>query len=220
MPHSEGMKSTKPVIILLGPQGSGKGTQGKRLAAKLGIPYLEAGKLLRDEIASGSDRGQVFEPIVNAGGHLSDEDVSAFMKDKMKEAFAQAGGFLLDGFPRSMGQADAAETVASPTHVVLIDIPDQESIRRLSARRQCPTDGRVYNLLTDPPKRDEVCDDCGTVLVQRADDTAEGIQKRLDWYHNDTKPLVDRYEARGILHRIDGTPSIAEVEQAVWRIFQ
>ncbi|MBI4122585.1 MAG: nucleoside monophosphate kinase [Parcubacteria group bacterium] len=213
------MKPTKPVIIFLGPQGSGKGTQGKRLAEKLNINYLETGKLLRDEIASGSERGRVFGPIINAGGHLADADVSAFMKDTMEEALAKAGGFLLDGFPRSVGQADAAETVASPSHVVLIDIPDQESIRRLSARRQCPTDGRVYNLLTDPPKRDELCDDCGAKLVQRADDTPEGIQKRLDWYHGDTKPLIDRYEARGILHRVDGTPSIPEVEQAVWEIF-
>ncbi|MBI2050448.1 MAG: nucleoside monophosphate kinase [Parcubacteria group bacterium] len=213
------MQKNKPVIILLGPQGSGKGTQGKRLAQKLEIPYLETGKLLRDEIASKSARGNQFAETVNSGGHLADQDISAFMKAKMEQALSSSGGFVMDGFPRSQGQAEASDAVAAPSHVILIDIPDQESIRRLSARRECPKDGRVYNMLTNPPKSDELCDDCNTKLVQRADDTPAGIQKRLDWYHKDTKPMLDRYEAQGILHRIDGTPSIDEVEKSVGEIF-
>jgi adenylate kinase len=102
----------------------------------------------------------------------------------------------------------------------LIDIPDKESIRRLSARRQCPKDGKIYNMITAPPKNNETCDDCLTKLVRRDDDTQEAIQKRLDWYHKDTKPLVGRYEDIGVLHRIDGMPSISEVEKSVWKIFE
>ncbi|MBI1961299.1 MAG: nucleoside monophosphate kinase [Parcubacteria group bacterium] len=213
------MEHRKPVIILLGPQGSGKGTQGKRLAQKLEIPYLESGKLLRDEIASKSELGNQFAEVINSGGHLDDDDINAFMKSKLQETLAAFGGFVLDGFPRSQGQADASDAVAMPSHVILIDIPDQESIHRLSARRECPKDGKVYNMITDPPKDDETCDDCAARLIQRVDDTPSGIQKRLDWYHNDTKPLIERYEAQGVLHRIDGTPSIDAVEQSVREIF-
>ena len=209
------MNTAKPVIILLGPQGSGKGTQGKRLAEKLGIPYLETGQLLRNEIATNSERGQFFGSIMNSGGHLEDKDVGVFMADKIQEACAKFGGVLVDGYPRSLGQVAAFEAVVKPTHVLLIDITDQEAIRRLSARWQCPKDKKNYNLLTNPPKNDMLCDDCQTPLVQRVDDTPAGIQKRLDWYHNDTQPVLDSYEKQGLLHRIDGMPEIEEVWQAV-----
>lgn len=214
------MNPQKPVIIILGPQGSGKGTQGKTLAEKLAIPYLETGQLLRDEIASGSERGKFFGSIMNSGSHLEDKDVSGFMRDKLKDAQEKSGGFMVDGFPRSNGQADAFESVVKPTHVLVIDIPDQESIRRLSARWQCPQDDKIYNLITNPPKNDMVCDDCQTKLIQRVDDTPSGIQKRLDWYHKDTRPLIERYEKQGVLHRIDGMPAISEVEKAVGEIFR
>jgi adenylate kinase len=214
------MNSEKPVIIILGPQGSGKGTQGKMLAKKLDIPYLETGGLLREEIASESERGVSFGSIINTGGHLSDEDVNDFMKGKIKNAVDSENGAIVDGFPRSTGQADGFEQVAKPTHALLIDIPDKESIRRLSARRQCPKDGKIYNMVTNPPKNDEVCDDCKTKLEQRVDDTPEAIKKRLDWYHKDTKPLIERYKTQGILHELDGTPSIEEVEKSVWKIFE
>lgn len=213
------MAEQKPVIIILGPQGSGKGTQGQKLSEKLGLPYLEAGQMLRDEIASGSERGKFFGSIINSGGHLADKDMGDFMRDKLKDAHEQSGGFIVDGFPRSNGQADIFESVALPTHVLLIDIPDAEAIRRLSARWQCPQDDKIYNLITNPPQNDMLCDDCQTKLVQRVDDTPSGIQKRLDWYHKDTQPLMERYEKQGVLHRIDGTPSIEEVEKAVGEIF-
>jgi len=213
------MTDQKPVVVLLGPQGSGKGTQGKRLAKKFSIPYLETGQLLRGEIASGSARGTHFASIMDSGGLLPDEDVIGFMKDKIRQAHQSAGGFVLDGFPRRHKQADALDDVVSPTHVLLIDIPDVESIRRLSARRQCPKDGHIYNMVTALPKHGETCDDCGTKLVQRDDDTPEAIQKRLDLYNRDTKQLIERYERAGILHRIDGTPDIPEVEKLVWIVF-
>jgi adenylate kinase len=213
------MKQEKPVIIMLGPQGSGKGTQAKKLAKKLNLPYLEAGQLLRNEIETQSEKGRNLSSIIDSGGHLSDEVMNDFMEEKIGESVKELGGTIVDGFPRSSGQADGFEKVAKPTHVLLIDIPDKESIRRLSARRQCPKDGKIYNMITNPPKNNETCDDCFAKLRQRADDTPQGIQKRLDWYHNDTMPLIERYEKMGILHKIDGMPSISEVEQAVWEIF-
>ncbi|MAG29216.1 adenylate kinase [bacterium] len=220
MVNSSHMKAQKPVIIILGPQGSGKGTQGKKLAKKLDIPYLEAGKLLREEIASGSEKGKYFSSIIDKGGHLEDKDINAFMKDKIKESMGGSQGAVVDGFPRSHGQADGFEEVVLPTHVILIEIPDKESIRRLSARRQCPKDGKIYNMITNPPKHNETCDDCNEKLIQRVDDTQEAIQKRLKWYHKDTKPLIERYEKQDILHRIDGMPNISEVEKSVWEVFQ
>jgi|TARA_B100001971_G_C18238862_1_gene569322 adenylate kinase len=213
------MNQVKPVIIILGPQGSGKGTQGKRLAKKLEIPYLETGQLLRDEAELDTERGKFFASIINHGGHLEDKDINAFMQDKIKQAYDSSGGCALDGYPRSEGQAEASDSVAKPTHVLLIDIPDEESIRRLSARRRCPKDGKIYNMVTAPPKNNETCDDCGEKLEQRDDDTPNAIQKRLDWYHKDTQPLIDRYEKLGVLHKIDGMPDIPEVEKLVWSVF-
>lgn len=214
------MSDIKLVIILLGPQGCGKGTQGKRLAAKLNLPYLEAGGLLRAEVASNSERGRYFGTIINDGGHLPDNDVSSFMADKIKEACANNGGVIVDGFPRSGGQADAFAAVVKPTHALLIDIPDEESVRRTSGRWQCPACKTIYNLSSNPPQQAGVCDVDGAKLIQRSDDTPEGIQKRLAWYHKDTQPLIDRFAKEGILHRIDGTPPIEEVWQAVQGIFK
>lgn len=214
------MNTQKPVIILLGPQGSGKGTQGKRLAEKLGLPYLETGALLRSEVASGSERGQYFGSIINDGGHLPDKDVSDFMVGKIREAYSKVGGVIVDGFPRSGGQADVFALAVKPTHVLLVDIPDQESVRRASARWQCPVDGKIYNVISEPPQVSGICDNDGAKLIQRSDDTPEGIQKRLDWYHKDTKPLIERYKAEGVLYRIDGMPPIESVWQSVWTVFK
>lgn len=187
------MSTPKPVIIILGPQGSGKGTQGKRLAAKLNIPYLESGQLLRDEIASGSEPGKYISSIIDKGQLLSDEDMNNFMRDRLGPVVAAGTGFIIDGYPRRVGQAEFVDSVAKPTHVLLIDIPDKEAILRLLLRAQ---------------------------KENRVDDTREKILYRLQQYHTDTEPVVARYEAQGILHRIDGRPSIEEVWQAVWEVFK
>lgn len=186
------MQERKPVIILLGPQGSGKGTQGKRLAQKLGIPYVEAGKLLRDEISSKSPRGKYISSVIDAGTLLPDDFISEFMADKITQAVEQYQGVLADGFPRRIRQAEAFDKIAKPTHVLLIDIPDEESVSRLLLRAQ---------------------------KENRVDDTREKILYRLRQYHSDTEPLVDRYERQGVLRRIDGTPSIDDVEKSVWEVF-
>ncbi|MDP3995593.1 MAG: nucleoside monophosphate kinase [bacterium] len=213
------MQTKKPVIILLGPQGSGKGTQGKRLAKKLALPYLETGRILRDEVAAGSEEGAYIASFINQGKLVPPQTVIALMSKKIRVMAEENGGVMIDGFPRSAEQAAGFPQEVAPTHALFFDIPNEESIKRLSARRVCPKDGTVYNMITDPPKQDEQCNECGAALVQREDDTPAAIKERLDIYHRDTAPLLDRYEKQGILHRIDGTPSIEEVEKAVWSIF-
>jgi adenylate kinase len=214
------MDNKKYIVIILGPQGSGKGTQGKRLALKLGALYLDTGSLLRDEIASKSEDGKYISSIIDSGNLLPDEYISGFMKNKILSALKKSSGVVVDGFPRSIAQAEAFESLAKPTHVLLIEIDDNESVRRLSGRRQCPKDGTIYNMITDPPKIGEKCDKCSSSLVQRIDDTPEAIKKRLNLYHENTKPIAKRYEAIGILHKINGMFSIEEVESLVWKIFK
>ena len=214
------MKQQKPVIIMLGPQGSGKGTQGKKLAKKLDIPYLETGQLLRDEIASGSEDGKRFASFMNKGNLVPPEDVIAVMGKKISQSVQEFGGAVIDGFPRSKEQAAGFPQNIEPTHVMLVDISDTESVRRLSARRQCAKDKKIYNMITDPPKNNETCDECGENLIQRDDDKEEAIKQRLDIYHKDTEPLLEKYQNDGILHRIDGMPDIPEVEKEINKIFE
>jgi len=178
---------------MLGPQGSGKGTQGKKLAKKLNIPHLETGKLLRDEIASKSEAGKYISSIIDAGTLLPDEYVSNFMKEKIKSSVLEFEGVVVDGFPRRQGQADAFEEVIKPTHVILINISDKESMKRLILRAK---------------------------IENRVDDTEERIKYRLSQYHSDTEPLIDRYKKQGVLYTIDGMPSISEVEKSVNKIFE
>ena len=208
----------KYVIVLLGPQGSGKGTQGKKLAEKLGIPYLETGQLLRDAIASGSEQGKYISSVIDKGNLLSSEFMNKFMGEKITASLTDKG-VVLDGFPRRIGQAEFLDRIAPPTHVVLVDISEAESVRRLSARRRCPIDGRIYNLLTAPPQNNTLCDDCQTPLEHRVDDHPEAIKERLAQYHKDTEPVIKYYEDKGVLHRLDGMPDIPEVEKEVWKIF-
>ncbi len=213
------MTDKKPVIILLGPQGSGKGTQGKVLAEKLGVPYLETGQLLRNEIATGSALGKRFASFMDQGNLVPPEDAIALMSTKIREAVKSTGGAVIDGFPRSPEQAQGFPEDITPTHVLAFELPKDESIKRLSARRVCPKDKQVYNVLSQPSKEEGICDLCGTPLEQRHDDTPEAIAQRLDVYHAETEPVIALYEPQGIVHRIDGTPSIPEVTQSVAQLF-
>ena len=210
----------KYIIVLLGPQGSGKGTQGQVLAKKKDLVYLETGQLLRDEIKSNSEKGKYIKSVIDGGVLLPDDFVNTFMEEKVKEALKDKEGVVIDGYPRRVGQAEFLDKIVKPTHALLINIPDEESVRRLSARRRCPKDGKIYNLITAPPKKDEFCDDCQTKLEQRADDTPKAIKERLNLYHKDTEPIVSYYKEKNILHKVDGTPSIDEVKKSVWRIFE
>lgn len=174
-------------ILILGPQGSGKGTQAERLAKKLGIPALSMGQLLRDEIAFGTELGKKVEGTMNAGLLVSDVDALAVLAERLKKPDA-VNGYILDGYPRNAAQYDAFETFDTPTAVLVIDVPREESLMRLTKRAQAEN---------------------------RADDTAEVISKRLAIYENDTKPIIDRFAQKGLLRTINGLGTMDEVESAI-----
>jgi adenylate kinase len=198
-------------ICLFGPQGSGKGTQSEKITALFGIPQLSPGNIFRKEIADGTELGQQVQAIMNRGELVPDEITNNLMQERLQQEDC-LDGFVLDGYPRNLAQADALDTMTALSHVIVIEITDEEAVRRISQRRSCPNDGIVYHLESKPPQKEGVCDSCGGPLIQREDDKPEAIRKRLAIYHEQTEPLFKRYEDRGILYRVDGTGSI----DAVW----
>src|SRR3954470_12930854 len=204
-------------LILLGPPGAGKGTQAARLREDFGLAYIGTGDLLREHKENQTELGIKAKEYMDNGDLVPDELVIAMILDKVEEEGDD--GFLLDGFPRNVAQADAlAEEVEKRgrrlTAVLLIDAPDDEVIRRLSGRRIC-SEGHVYHFENDPPKHEGVCDQDGKPLRQREDDRPEVIQRRLDTYHEHTKPLIDYYAQHGLLRTFDGTRSPGEVHDHI-----
>jgi adenylate kinase len=205
-------------LILVGPPGAGKGTQAERLTADFGLPYYATGNILREAVANGTELGKVAKEHMDSGGLVPDDVIIGVILEAL-EADEAANGFLLDGFPRTVPQADAlGEALQSAgrkiSAVLLIDVPDEEVVRRLSGRRVSKA-GRVYHVDFDPPKHPERCDIDGSALIQRDDDKPETIRKRLSVYHEQTEPLVDYYEGRELLRRFDGTRTPTEVHDHV-----
>lgn len=196
-------------LILLGPPGSGKGTQGERLQEDFRLPYYATGDILRAAVNEGTDLGQTAKQYMDDGGLVPDEVIIGVIGERVEDPEA-ADGFILDGFPRTIGQADALgeemdKLGRSVTAVVLIDTGDDEVQRRLGGRRTCAKNGHIFHVEFDPPKNEDVCDVCGARLIVRDDDKPEVIAKRLKTYHEQTEPLVDYYEERGLLKRVDGS---------------
>jgi len=202
-------------LILFGPPGAGKGTQAERLRKDFELPYIATGDMLRANVKEQTDLGKQAKAYMDAGDLVPDELILAMAADRLNEDDAQ-DGFILDGFPRTIEQAQALERQLSDmgrrvTAALLIDVPDEEVIRRLSGRRMCVKSGHSYHVEFDPPKHDGVCDQDGSRLVQRDDDKPEVIENRLRVYHDKTKPLVDYYDKLGLMRRIDGTREPADV---------
>jgi adenylate kinase len=202
-------------LILFGPPGAGKGTQAERLRKDFELPYIATGDMLRANVKEQTELGKQAKAYMDAGDLVPDELILAMAADRLDEDDAQ-DGFILDGFPRTLEQAQALETQLSDmgrrvTAALLIDVPDEEVIRRLSGRRMCVKSGHSYHVEFDPPKHDGVCDQDGSRLVQRDDDKPEVIENRLRVYHDKTKPLVDYYDKLGLMRRIDGTREPADV---------
>jgi adenylate kinase len=204
-------------LILLGPPGAGKGTQAARLREDFSLPYIATGDLLREHRDNGSELGREAKEYMQRGDLVPDELVVAMILDKISAEGAD--GFLLDGFPRNRAQAEALggaldERDQRLTAALLIDVPDELVVERITGRRQC-SNGHVYHVKYDPPKHDDVCDQDGKPLIQRDDDKPETVKKRLDVYHRETSPLIDYYDDKGLLRRFDGTRDKTEVHDHI-----
>lgn len=198
-------------ILLLGPQGSGKGTQAQLLSKKLGVPALAMGQLLRDEVALGSDVGKKVDGILKSGNLVSDEVAAEVLQARLSRPDA-VNGYVLDGYPRNLKQY-AAFTFDAPTHVIVIEVPREESLNRLGGRLTCSSCGTVASM-KDGAKENDACA-CGGKFIRRDDDTEAAINRRLDIYDNDTTPMLQKFEERGVLCRVDGIGSIEEVQEKI-----
>jgi adenylate kinase len=202
-------------LILLGPPGAGKGTQAERLEDDFHLPYIASGNMLRAAVDEGTDLGLKAKEYMDRGDLVPDELLIGMILECVQEDGCK-DGFLLDGFPRTAGQAEALDEALGKlgrklTATLLIEVPDDNIVRRLSGRRVCKKDNHVYHVDTNPPKHEGVCDIDGSKLVQRDDDKPETVQKRLTVYHDLTAPLVDYYQDQGVLRRFDGTRNPTEV---------
>jgi adenylate kinase len=205
-------------LILLGPPGAGKGTQAERLQQDFDLAYIATGDMLRAAVAEGTELGKKAKEYMDRGELVPDDIIIGVILERVKGDEAR-DGFLLDGFPRTIAQAEALDQALAKlgrklTAVLLVDVPDDEIIRRLSGRRVSKS-GRVYHVEFDPPKHEGRCDVDGSPLIQREDDKPETIRKRLDVYHRQTAPLVQYYEERSLLRRFDGTRSPTEVHDHI-----
>jgi adenylate kinase len=206
-------------LVLLGPPGAGKGTQAERLVEDFGLPYYSTGIILREAVDEQSELGKEAQKYMDEGELVPDELINRVVAERLDSGEAD-DGFLLDGFPRTIGQAEMLEETLKGrgrelNSALLIDAPDDEVVRRLSGRRTCAKGGHVYHTEFDPPKNEGVCDQDGSRLIQRDDDQPETVRKRLSVYHDQTEPLIKWYEDRGLLRRFDGTRPPDEVHDRI-----
>ena len=198
-------------IIMLGAPGAGKGTQAKKIASKYGIPHISTGDIFRANIKNGTELGKKAKVYMDQGLLVPDELVVDLIMDRFQEADCQ-DGYVLDGFPRTIPQAKALDDALAKNndameYAIDVDVPDENIVNRMSGRRACVGCGGTYHLVTIPPKVEGICDTCGAELILREDDKPETVQNRLKVYHDQTQPLIDYYQGKGILKTVDGTKS-------------
>lgn len=202
-------------LIMLGAPGAGKGTQAKQIAEKYDIPHISTGDIFRANIKNGTELGQKAKAFMDKGELVPDELTCDLVMDRIQQDDCE-NGFVLDGFPRTIPQAEALEAALSKInesmdYAIDVDVPDENIVKRMSGRRACLECGATYHIVAIPPKKEGICDKCGHELVLRDDDKPETVQKRLDVYHEQTQPLIDFYGKKGILKSVDGTQPMEKV---------
>jgi len=208
-------------LVLLGPPGSGKGTQGERLQDDLELPYYATGDILRAAVREGTELGKAAKDYMDRGDLVPDQVIVGMIGERIDSSEA-ADGFILDGFPRTAPQAEAlaaklSELSRELTAVLLIDVSDEEVVRRLGGRRTCVENGHVFHVEFNPPKQEGVCDVDGSELIVRDDDKPEVIRHRLEQYHEKTAPLIEHYDSQSLLRQIDGAAAPDAVADEIQR---
>ncbi|HSY47656.1 MAG TPA: adenylate kinase [Thermoanaerobaculia bacterium] len=213
-------------LIFIGPPGSGKGTQAKRLAAEHGVPHISTGDMLREAIADGTELGRKAAPIMASGALVSDDLMLGIIDERLAKPDALRG-FILDGFPRTLVQAEKLDTIvgnskgngtgneAGGLRVLQLLVPDEAIVKRISLRRSCPTCGAIYHLESAPPAVDTVCDREGAELIARPDDNETAVRKRLEAFHRQTLPVATFYKAKHLLREVDGVGPVDEVFERI-----
>jgi adenylate kinase len=209
-------------VIFLGPPGAGKGTQARRLAEAWGVPQIATGDMLREAVAAGTPLGLEARRHMESGGLVPDGVVIGLVAERLERTDARRG-FVLDGFPRTVAQAEALDRLLRERglaldRVVFFDVGRSELLRRLTGRRVCGRCGSTFHQVSAPPRREGVCDQCGGPLSQRADDTEQAVATRLDVYESQTQPLLDYYRERGLLGRVAGEGPMDRIAEAVRRV--
>jgi adenylate kinase len=214
-------------LVLFGAPGSGKGTQAERLRDRFSLKHISTGDLLRDAVARGTELGKKVEGIMAAGELVSDEIVLELIREAVSgvKADSNLNGWMLDGYPRTVGQAQALDGLLEGAGegidgVIVLEVDRDAIIGRLSARRSCPECKAVYNVINMPPAKEGVCDSCGTALVHRKDDQPETIANRLDVYQDQTMPILAHYGGNVTIHKVNGSLPIDEVTKEIERVIQ
>lgn len=211
-------------LILFGPPGAGKGTQAKFIVDSFGIPQISTGDMLRAAVKDQTPLGLVAKQIMESGGLVSDEVVLGIVRERLANPDC-SNGFILDGFPRTIPQADALDGILKSLgrhidHVISLDVDFSEIVQRLSGRRACSACGKGYHVLYDPPAVQGVCDACGASLIQRDDDKEDTVKNRLSVYEQQTSPLKAYYETAGVLRHIDGSGSIQDIQAHIRKVLE
>ena len=207
-------------IIMLGAPGAGKGTQAAVLCEHFGIPTISTGNMIREALKNGTEMGLKAKSYMDDGKLVPDEVVIGIVKERLSEDDCKKG-FILDGFPRTIPQAEALDNMGVDIkYVINIDVPDESIIKRMSGRRVCENCGRPYHIESLKPQKDGVCDDCGGTLVQRKDDHPDTVLARLDVYHKETEPLADYYRKQGKLVNVEGQNTVADTTAAVLKAIE
>lgn len=206
-------------LVMLGPPGAGKGTQAIMLAGKLSVPHISTGDIFRDAIKNGTELGKKAKSYMEAGDLVPDDITVLIVRERLSNPDCKKG-FILDGFPRTVPQAESLEEILGEMEmpldaVVEIRVDSEELIKRLENRRSCPECGKIYHLIFKPPNNDNICDDCNVELVHRKDDTREVILNRIKVYHEKTDPLTGYYRKSSILKEVDGKQAINKVLESI-----